>query len=170
MTLLPRKPITVGPTGASRRNVLSGLVATLAVPGVLASCRTPDENEETKTMTEIDPIERLRDAINSHDPQRIADCFTSDYRAETPHRPAESFTGSDRVHANWVAILARLPDIRAEVLRRAAAGPELWSEWEMVGTAPDGTQAVMRGPAIMTTREGRIAWTRFYLSPVPAGG
>lgn len=42
---------------------------------------------------------------------------------------------------NWTAIFGRLPDIRAEVLRRATADTELWSEWEMVGTAPDGTQA-----------------------------
>jgi hypothetical protein len=120
------------------------------------------------TMIEPDPIERLRDAINSHDPQRVADCFTSDYRSETPHRPEEGFTGSGRVLANWTAIFARLPDLRAQVLRRAAAGPELWSEWEMVGSGPDGAPALMRGPVIMTTREGRIDWTRFYLSPVPA--
>lgn len=163
------------PTGASRRNVLSGLVAALAVPSVLASCGAPDEEQkastndrETMTMTEPDPIERLRQAINSHDPQRVADCFTPDYRSETPHRPSEGFTGSDRVLANWTAIFARLPDLRAQVLRRAAAGPELWSEWEMVGTGPDGAPALMRGPVIMTTRDGRIDWTRFYLSPVPA--
>jgi ketosteroid isomerase-like protein len=167
----------VCPTGASRRNVLSGVVATLAVPGVLASCgkasegRTPTTNDRetmTMTMTEPDPIERLREAINSHDPQRVADCFTPDYRSETPHRPSEGFTGSDRVLANWTAIFARLPDLQAQVLRRAAAGPELWSEWEMVGTGPDGAPALMRGPVIMTTRDGRIDWTRFYLSPVPA--
>ena len=168
------------PMGSSRRNVLSGLVAVLAVPGVLTSCRTPDVDQqtprgrtstqndrETMTMNQPDPIERLRDAINSHDPQRVADCFTADYRSETPHRPTEGFTGSDHVLANWTAIFARLPDLRADVLRRAAAGPELWSEWEMVGSGPDGAPALMRGPVIMTTREGRIDWTRFYLSPVP---
>jgi ketosteroid isomerase-like protein len=120
------------------------------------------------TMDEPDPIQRLENAINSHDPQRVADCFTPDYRCETPHRPAEGFTGSDRVFANWTAIFTRLPDLRAQVLRRATAGAELWSEWEMVGTGPDGTPLVMCGPVIMTTREGRIGWTRFYLSPVPA--
>jgi hypothetical protein len=118
-------------------------------------------------MTGTDPIQRLEDAINSHDAQRVADCFTSDYRCETPHRPAEGFTGSDRVLANWTAILARLPDLRAQILRRAAAGSELWSEWEMVGSGPDGATAVMCGPVVMTARDGRIDWARFYLSPVP---
>lgn len=119
-------------------------------------------------MDEPDPIQRLEDAINSHDPQRVADCFTPDYRCETPHRPAEGFTGSDHVLGNWTAIFTRLPELRAQVLRRATAGPELWSEWEMVGTGPDGALVVMCGPVIMTTREGRIDWTRFYLTPVPA--
>jgi ketosteroid isomerase-like protein len=162
--------------------VVSGLVAAIALPGILGSCRSSGEDRETSTgrssttqndresmtMTGTDPIERLRDAINSHDPQRVADCFTPDYRSETPHRPADGFTGSDRVLANWTAIFARLPDLRAQVLRRAAAGAELWSEWEMVGTGPGGAPVVMCGPVIMTTREGRIDWTRFYLSPVSA--
>ncbi|AUG76869.1 hypothetical protein CFP65_2007 [Kitasatospora sp. MMS16-BH015] len=38
-------------------------------------------------MTTNAPIDRLKDAINSHDPRRVADCFTTDYRSETPHRP-----------------------------------------------------------------------------------
>ncbi|OZM76247.1 nuclear transport factor 2 family protein [Pseudonocardia sp. MH-G8] len=120
-------------------------------------------------MTSDDPVERLREAINSHDPQRIADCFTPDYRAEVPHRPSESFVGSEHVAINWEAILSRLPDIQARVLRRAEAGGELWSEWEMTGTGPGGVPTVLCGPAIMTVvREGRIAATRFYLSPVAA--
>lgn len=155
------------PTGPHRRDVLTGLVAALAAPGLLASCQTPGEDQET-TMTDPDPIERLEAAINSHDPQRIADCFTPDYRSETPHRPEDGFTGNDRVRANWVAILARIPDLRAQVLRRATAGPELWSEWEMTGTGPGGTPALLTGPVVLTTRDGLIDWTRFYLAPVPA--
>jgi ketosteroid isomerase-like protein len=119
-------------------------------------------------MTPHDPVGRLLDAINSRDPQRVADCFTPDYRSEIPHRPADSFTGSDRVAANWTAIFARLPDLHARVLRRAASGDELWSEWEMTGTDPAGNPAMLCGPVIMTTRDGQIAWTRFYLSPVAA--
>jgi ketosteroid isomerase-like protein len=115
-------------------------------------------------VTPQDPVARLLDAINSRDPQRVADCFTSDYRSEIPHRPAESFTGSDRVVANWTAMFARFPDLRARVLRRAADGDELWSEWEMTGTDPAGNPAVLCGPVIMTTRDGQIAWTRFYIT------
>lgn len=120
-------------------------------------------------MTRADPIEHLRDAINSHDPRQVADCFTSDYRCEVPLRPAESFVGSDRVADNWAAIFARLPDLNARVIRRAASGAELWSEWEMTGTEPTGGRALLCGPVIMTTRDERIAWTRFYLGPVTDG-
>jgi hypothetical protein len=123
-------------------------------------------------MTMQDPVERLRDAINSHDPRQVADCFTADYRCEVPHRPAEGFVGSDRVSDNWAALFERLPDLNARVIRRAAAGAELWSEWEMSGTGPAGAPALLCGPVIMTTRDGRIASTRFYLAPVagPAAG
>jgi hypothetical protein len=64
------------------------------------------------------------------------------------------------VLVNWTAIFTRIPDLRAQVLRRATAGPEPWSGWEMVGTGPDGAPVV------------RIDWTRFYPAPAAttAGG
>lgn len=117
-------------------------------------------------MTVPDPIQRLRYAISSHDPEGVAACFTPDYRSEVPQRPAEGFVGSSRVAENWAAIFARIPDIEATVLRRAASGSETWSEWEMVGTGPDGEPLVLCGPVIMTTRDGQIDWARFYLGPV----
>ncbi|MET9219540.1 nuclear transport factor 2 family protein [Streptomyces sp. NPDC003300] len=115
-------------------------------------------------------LHALREAINSHVPERIADCFTDDYVAERPLRPAEGFVGSDQVAANWTKILAGLPDIRAEVLRHAQNGDESWSEWEMRGTAPTGATVVLRGPVILTVRDGRIAWARFYPDPVTTDG
>src|SRR5450756_79957 len=115
-------------------------------------------------------LSALREAINSHVPERIAGCFTDDYVAERPLRPAEGFIGSDQVAANWTKILAGLPDLQAEILRHAQNGDELWSEWEMRGTAPTGATVVLRGPVILTTRDGRIAWARFYPDPVTTDG
>ncbi|WP_433559297.1 nuclear transport factor 2 family protein [Pseudonocardia xinjiangensis] len=115
-------------------------------------------------------LEALRVAINSHVPERIAGCFTDDYVAERPLRPAEGFIGSDQVTTNWTKILAGLPDLQAEILRHAQNGDELWSEWEMRGTAPTGATVLLRGPVVLTTREGRIAWARFYLDPVTTDG
>jgi ketosteroid isomerase-like protein/uncharacterized protein YndB with AHSA1/START domain len=115
-------------------------------------------------------LQALRDAINSHVPERIAGCFTEDYVAERPLRPAEGFIGSEHVAENWTKILAGLPDIEAQVLRHAQSSDELWSEWEMRGTAPTGATVVLRGPVVLTTRDGRIAWARFYPDPVTMEG
>ncbi|MEV8329195.1 nuclear transport factor 2 family protein [Streptomyces niveus] len=115
-------------------------------------------------------LQSLRDAINSHVPERIADCFTEDYVAERPLRPAEGFIGSGEVAANWTKILTGLPDLRVEILRHAQNGDESWSEWEYRGTAPTGATVLLRGPVILTTHDGRIAWARFYPDPVTIEG
>ncbi|MBQ1050120.1 nuclear transport factor 2 family protein [Micromonospora sp. C51] len=112
-----------------------------------------------------DPVERLRDAINSGDPDEVADCFTDDYTAVFPLRPADDFTGSEQVRRNWAAIFAGMPGLRARVLRRAMSGDELWSEWELVGPGPTD-QPALAGPVVMTIRGGRISWARFYLGAV----
>ena len=113
-----------------------------------------------------DVLEVLRAAINSHDPERVAACFTPDYRCERPLRPHEGFTGAARVRENWTGIFTGLSDLSAEILRRAHDGEEIWSEWEMRGTNPSGTPVLLRGPVILTSRDGRIDWSRFYLDPV----
>ena len=119
-------------------------------------------------MTETNPMARLRDAINSHDPQRIAGCFTEDYRCELPMHPSQDFQGNSHVRDNWTKILARTPDIKAGVLR-FHVGDLTWSEWEMRGTNTDGTAALVRGCVIATFRGDLINWTRFYLDPVTDG-
>ncbi|WP_037583987.1 nuclear transport factor 2 family protein [Stigmatella aurantiaca] len=112
-------------------------------------------------------LERLREAIDSHDPQRVADCFTSDYRSEVPLHPDRSFVGNDHVLRNWTAMFARVPDITARILRSATGDDgTIWSEWEMSGTGPGGAAAAFAGPVIVTVRDGRIDWARFYLDAV----
>lgn len=114
-------------------------------------------------------LDRLREAINSGDPARVADCFTADFLAELPHHPERSFTGAQRVQANWTAIFARAPHLTAKVLRTAVNGPEIWSEWEITGVDTAGAPVTFAGPVIVTTRDGRINWARFYLDPVLPG-
>lgn len=80
--------------------------------------------------------------------------------------PSRDFVGSEHVFQNWSGILARIPDLQAEILRSADAGHESWSEWEMRGTAIDGNAALLRGVVVSATRDGAIGWTRFYLDPV----
>jgi ketosteroid isomerase-like protein len=112
-------------------------------------------------------IPRLRDAINSHDLDRIVDCFTPDFASNLPLHPSRSFVGNENVRRNWGALLERLPDIQAEITRAAfdAATGITWSQWEMHGTA-GGAPAAMGGVVVSTSRDGRIDWNDFYLDDV----
>ena len=115
-------------------------------------------------------LDRLLRATNDHDLEALVDCFAPDYRNETPAHPARGFDGRDQVHKNWEQIFAFVPDIRAAVLRRAADGDTIWSEWEMSGTRRDGSPHLMRGVVIFGVRDDRAGWARFYLEPVQDDG
>lgn len=115
-------------------------------------------------------VERLRQATTDHDLKTLVECFTPDYRNETPAHPARGFTGRDQVRKNWEQIFRHVPDIRAYVLRLAVDGDTVWSEWEMNGTRPDGSAHVMRGVIIFGVRDNQANWARFYLERVEEGG
>jgi hypothetical protein len=74
-------------------------------------------------------VERLRDALNSHDAARVADCFAENYQCDMPTHPSRGFTGRTRVRENYEAIFARVPDLRATVLRSCQDDDSaVWSE------------------------------------------
>jgi ketosteroid isomerase-like protein len=114
-------------------------------------------------------VERLRDATNAHDLDALVDCFTEDYRNDTPAHPQRSFDGRAQVRTNWEQIFAAVPDIRASVIASVIDGDVIWSEWEMRCTRRDGAQHVMRGVIIFGVRDERAAWARFFLEPVDPG-
>ena len=113
-------------------------------------------------------VERLRDAINSHDAARVADCFTENYQCDTPMRPLRGFTGRARVRENYQALFARVPNLRATVLRSCQDESAVsWSEWEMSGTSDEGIPSVIAGVAIiLSVVDEHIEHTRFYLDAV----
>ena len=116
-------------------------------------------------------VQRLRDAITAHDLEGILGCFVEDYRNETPVHPSRSFVGVEQVRRNWTQILAGLTDLRAELVRWAAAGDEVWAEWNWTGTRADGAPFAMRGVTILGQMpDGRAAWSRFYMEPVDESG
>jgi len=115
-------------------------------------------------------VERLRDATNAHDLDALVNCFTEDYRNDTPAHPQRSFSGRAQVRSNWEQIFAAIPDLTAKVLRSAVNGGEAWSEWEHRGTRRDGSAHVMRGVVIFGVADGLVTWARFYLEPVQEGG
>jgi ketosteroid isomerase-like protein len=115
-------------------------------------------------------LERLCRATNDHDLDALVECFTADYRNETPAHPERGFTGRDQVRKNWTQIFAAIPDVTADVLRHAVNGDTVWSEWEHRGTRPDGTAHIMRGVVIFGVADSQASWARFYLEPVQEGG
>ena len=115
-------------------------------------------------------LERLVRATNAHNLDGMVDCFTADYRNETPAHPARGFTGREQVRINWQQIFAAVPDLQVNVLRSATAGDTVWSEWEMAGTRQDGTAHLMRGVILFGVMADRASWARFYVEPVQLGG
>jgi ketosteroid isomerase-like protein len=111
-------------------------------------------------------LRALELATNAHDLDALVDCFAPEYRNETPTHPARGFRGREQVRTNWRQIFAAVPDLRARVLRSAATGATVWSEWEMSGTRRDGAEHLMRGVVIFEVADGRATAARFYLEPV----
>jgi ketosteroid isomerase-like protein len=115
-------------------------------------------------------VQRLRDAVNEHDLEKLAACFAADYRNDTPLHPARGFTGQEQVRRNWERIFALVPDISAQLLRCAVDGDTVWSEWEHRGTRPDGSPHLMRGVVIFGMSGEVAVSARFYLEPVNDDG
>jgi ketosteroid isomerase-like protein len=111
-------------------------------------------------------LERLVDALNAHDLDRLVGCFADDFVNETPVHPQRGFRGSQQVRTNWRQILAGVPDLRARVPRSAVDGDTLWTEWDMSGTRVDGAAFAMRGVAIFQVTVSAFGSVRFYLEPV----
>lgn len=114
-------------------------------------------------------ISRLCASVVAHDLDALVDCFSEDYRNETPVHPARGFAGRAQVRANWRTMFEEMPDLCAEVLRTSVTGSDVWSEWEMRGTRSDGSLHLMRGVVIFGVGHERIGWARFYLEPVDPG-
>ena len=109
---------------------------------------------------------RLAAAFNAHDLDALVACFHDDYRSEQPAHPGRAFTGNEQVRSNWGEVFAGVPDMTAEVLREAADGDTVWSEWRFGGTRTDGSPLDMAGVILFGVRAERIAWARLYLELV----
>jgi hypothetical protein len=110
-------------------------------------------------------IERLREALNSHDPEAMLECFDPDYKSEQPAHPNRGFGGKDQVHKNWSAMFESFPDFQAELLRNSSDGDVVWSEWHWRATGLN-----MAGVIVMGIRSDLILWARLYMEPVEEAG
>ena len=110
-------------------------------------------------------IERLREAMNRHDPEAMLECFDPDYKSEQPAHPNRGFGGREQVQKNWSAMFESFPDFHAELLRDSTDRDTVWGEWRWSAA---GLQ--MAGVTVMGVKEGRISWARLYMEPVEEAG
>ena len=115
-------------------------------------------------------LERLTEAQNSHDAERFASYFASDYRSDQPVHPERAFAGRAQVLENWTSVFAGVPDFRAELLASCRDGDVEWGEVDWSGRHLDGSPFAMRGVVIATIREDVIAAARLYVEPVEQAG
>ena len=111
-------------------------------------------------------VERLRDAVNRHDPEGMAATMAPDYRSDQPVHPNRHFVGNQQVVANWTEMFRGVPDLVAEVVAEATEGTTSFSEWTMTGHHTDGSVFEFRGVIVAGIEDGLIAWQRLYLETV----
>ena len=115
-------------------------------------------------MTDV--IDRLAVAMNAHDLDAMAGLIHQDYRSEQPAHPGRAFTGRAQMLANWEAMLAGVPDLRAEICRSVQDGDTTWTEWRWSGTRSDGQAFEMRGVTLFEITDDQIVAGRLYMEDV----
>src|ERR1700751_1674804 len=90
-------------------------------------------------------VERLDAAMNAHDREAFLACFQDDYESEQPAHPDRAFGGREQVRRNWSAGFDGVPDFRSELLRSAADGDTVWTEWHWQGMQLALCRAAKRG-------------------------
>jgi ketosteroid isomerase-like protein len=114
-------------------------------------------------------ITRVREAMNAHDLEGLASCFSENYISEQPAHPDRAFTGTDQLRKNWSTVFKSVPDFKAELLRHAIAKDTVWSEWTWHGTRMDGHALDVRGVIILSADSGRFVHVSLYMEPVQPG-
>ena len=111
-------------------------------------------------------LERLTEAQNAHDAERMASHFAEGYVSAQPVHPGREFAGRAQVLENWTSVFAGVPDFRAELLACVRDGESEWGELDWHGRHTDGTPFAMRGVIIATVSDDLIADARLYMEPV----
>lgn len=114
--------------------------------------------------------ERLRDATNSHDAERMAALFAEDYRSASPAHPERAFVGRAQVLANWTSVFEGVPDFTSELLSSSVDGDTEWGEWDWRGRHTDGSAFAMRGVIIVVVSDDLVTEAHLYMEPVDVGG
>jgi ketosteroid isomerase-like protein len=89
------------------------------------------------------------------------------YESEQPLHPERSFRGREGVRRNWSANLARVPDLRWDLVDACFSTDAAWSEWRWHGARRDGTRLDLQGVVIYGIDDGRIVRGRLYMGELP---
>lgn len=119
-------------------------------------------------------LQRMSDAINAHDVDAIANCFTNDYKGEQPLHPEIAVilqrrgyaNGLAQVRENWTGLFAQVPDLRATLVAATIHDDFAWAEWHWQGTRTSGAALNLRGVSVAGLRNGIMAWARIYMEPI----
>lgn len=122
------------------------------------------------TADSSDVVRQMMDRMNAHDLDGMAALMHPDYVSEQPFHPARNFVGRAQMKANWGAILAGVPDLRAEIVRQTQDAETSWSEWHWSGTTEDGEAFELRGVVLFDVHDGLITHGRLFTEQVERGG
>jgi hypothetical protein len=111
-------------------------------------------------------LERLRDAQNAHDAEKMAALFANNYASSQPLHGGRAFVGRAQVLKNWTAVFEGVPDFVSELVSYSIDGNTEWGELYWHGHHLDGSLFAVRGVVIMVVHDGLVAEGRLYMEPV----
>ncbi len=107
----------------------------------------------------VETLERVLEAFNRHDLDKIMAYFAEDAVFESP-RGAESFgtryTGKAAVREGLAGRFSGIPDVRYSDDRHWVSGDRGCSEWLLTGTSTSGERIAVRGCDLWEFRDGLI--------------
>lgn len=115
-------------------------------------------------------VQRLRRAWNARDVAALLVCFHVDYESLQPLHPERNFWGRAGLERCWGILFESIPDLHAELLRCAAAGDVVWTEWRWTGNPLGGGSFLAGGVMVFGLRDSQIAWARIYTETVQVQG
>lgn len=112
---------------------------------------------ETKQILRI--LERLADAFNAHDLDRIMECFADDCSLDMPRGTepwGTRYIGKAEVRKGLASRFEMVPDVHYGDLRHFATESMGVSEWLLTGTMRSGKKLAVRGCDHYEFRDGKV--------------
>jgi steroid delta-isomerase-like uncharacterized protein len=107
----------------------------------------------------LDVLERLVEAFNDHDLERIMEFFSDDCSLDMPQGQAPwgtRYVGKDAVREGLQSRFEMLPDVHYGDVRNFATEKMGVSEWLVTGTLRSGATIAVRGCDHYEFRDGKV--------------